>query len=260
MSNLSSILNQKKVFLPFLTCGDPDCETTAANILALAESGADAVILGIPFSDPTAEGSLIQCANIRALAGGATTDRIFKMAEEIRNEISIPLIFMTYANVVFSYGMERFCKRCESLGIEGLIIPDVPFEEKEEFDVVCKSYQMDLISMIAPTSASRISKIASEANGFVFAVSGLGVSDEQSKMQATIEQTVSEIKVHTNIPCIVGFGIQTPAQAAYMTGFADGVIADTAFTEIVAKYGKDSTPYVKEFAHSMIAAIQNTIE
>lgn len=256
MSKLSTALGQQKAFLPFLTCGDPDLNTTIKLAKVLAEKGADALILGIPFSDPTAEGAVIQTANIRALTGGATTDRIFEAVKKIRKVVSIPLVFQTYANVVFSYGIERFVKTSADLGIDGLIVPDVPFEEKEEFDVVCKANDTDFISMIAPTSASRISMIASAAEGFVYAVSGLGVSDEQAKMQASIEDTVSAIQSSSNLPCIVGVGISTTEQASYMTVFADGVIVDTAITELVAAHGSESVPYVAELAEKFVKAIR----
>lgn len=255
MSKLSVALGQQKAFLPFLTCGDPDLNTTVKLAKTLADNGANAIILGIPFSDPTAEGAMIQTASIRALKGGATTDRIFEIVKTIRKEVEIPLVFQTYANVVFSYGIERFMKTCADLGVDGVIIPDVSFEEKEEFNGACRANGIDFISMIAPTSASRISKIAKAASGFVYAVSGLGVSEEQAKMQAPIEETVEKIHADSKIPCIIGVGICTVEQAAYMTSFADGVIVDTAITELVAKYGSDSVQYVADFAASMAKAI-----
>ena len=176
MSNIQKAFENKKAFIPFITCGDPDLETTEALVCALEEAGASLIELGIPFSDPTAEGPVIQGANIRALSGGVTTDKIFQMVERIRRRTQIPLVFMTYANVVFSYGTERFIRRASQIGMDGLILPDVPFEEKEEFGSVCRNYGLDLISLIAPTSLERIRNIAKEASGFVYCVSSLGVT------------------------------------------------------------------------------------
>ena len=133
MSKIKSAFENGKAFIPFITCGDPDLETTEKVVRAAAENGADLIELGIPFSDPTAEGPIIQGANMRALANGTTTDRIFDMVKSIRKDINIPMVFMTYANVVFSYGAEKFISICNQIGIDGLILPDLPFEEKDEF-------------------------------------------------------------------------------------------------------------------------------
>ena len=176
MSRIQEAFIGKKAFIPFITCGDPDLETTEKLVYAMEEAGAALIELGIPFSDPTAEGPVIQAANLRALSGGVTTDKIFEMVEKIRRKTQIPLVFMTYANVVFSRGTENFVKRAAEIGIDGLILPDVPYEEKEEFDSVCRKYGLDLISLIAPTSHERIRMIAEKASGFVYCVSSLGVT------------------------------------------------------------------------------------
>ena len=202
-----------KAFIPFITCGDPSLEVTEQLVYAMEEAGANLIELGIPFSDPTAEGPVIQAANIRALSGGVTTDKIFAMVEKIRKNTQIPMVFMTYANVVFSYGTERFIKKASELGMDGLILPDVPYEEKEEFDSVCKKYDMDLISLIAPTSHERISMIAKEASGFVYCVSSLGVTGTRSEITTDIGAMVKLVKKSKDIPCEVGFGISTPEQA-----------------------------------------------
>ena len=174
MSNIAKAFEKGKAFIPFITCGDPSLEATEKIVYAMEEAGADLIELGIPFSDPTAEGPVIQEANIRALSGGVTTDKIFDMVVKIRKNTKIPMVFMTYANVVFSYGTERFVKKAAEIGMDGLILPDVPFEEKEEFDCVCRKYGLDLISLIAPTSHDRIRMIAKEASGFVYCVSSSG--------------------------------------------------------------------------------------
>lgn len=199
-----------KAFISFITCGDPSLEVTEQLVYAMEEAGADLIELGIPFSDPTAEGPVIQAANVRALSGGVTTDKVFAMVEKIRKNSSIPMVFMTYANVVFSYGTERFVKKAAEVGMDGLILPDVPFEEKEEFDGICKEYGLDLISLIAPTSHERISMIAKEAQGFVYCVSSLGVTGMRSQITTDIGAMVDLVKKVKDIPCAVGFGISNP--------------------------------------------------
>ena len=176
MSDLARAFDHGKAFIAFLTCGDPDLETTAAAVRAAAQNGADLIELGIPFSDPTAEGPVIQAANLRALQSGVTTDKIFDLVRELRRGVTIPMVFMTYANVVFSYGTERFLSNCRDIGIDGLILPDVPYEEKEEFLPACRKYDVDFVSLIAPTSENRIAMIAREAEGFLYIVSSLGAS------------------------------------------------------------------------------------
>lgn len=240
-----------KAFIPFITCGDPSLEVTEQLVYAMEEAGANLIELGIPFSDPTAEGPVIQEANIRALSGGVTTDKVFAMVEKIRKNTQIPMVFMTYANVVFSYGTERFIKKASELGMDGLILPDVPYEEKEEFDSVCKKYDMDLISLIAPTSHERISMIAKEASGFVYCVSSLGVTGTRSEITTDIGAMVELVKKAKDIPCAVGFGISTPEQAKKMAGLSDGAIVGSAIVKLCGKHGKDAVPYVKEYVKSM---------
>ena len=149
MNKIRSAFENKKAFIPFITCGDPDLETSEKLIKAAEENGADLIELGIPFSDPTAEGPVIQAANIRALSAGTTTDKVFDMVKRVRENVKVPLVFMTYANVVFSYGAERFIATCAKVGIDGLILPDVPFEEKEDFAPLCAQYGLDYTSNAA---------------------------------------------------------------------------------------------------------------
>jgi len=245
-----------KAFIPFITCGDPSLEVTERLVYTLEEAGADLIELGIPFSDPTAEGPVIQAANVRALSGGVTTDRIFSMVEKIRKKTSIPMVFMTYANVVFSYGTERFVKKAAELGMDGLILPDVPFEEKEEFDSVCRAYGLDLISLIAPTSHERITKIAKEAQGFVYCVSSLGVTGMRSSITTDIGSMVRLVKAAKDIPCAVGFGISTPEQAKKMAGQSDGAIVGSAIVKLCGQYGKDCVPYVAAYVKEMKDALR----
>lgn len=251
MSNIRKAFENGKAFIPFITCGDPDLATTAEIVRSAVRAGADLIELGIPFSDPTAEGPVIQGANIRALAGGITTDKVFELVENLRKDVKIPLVFMTYANVVFSYGAEKFMKRCQETGIDGIILPDLPFEEKKEFSEVAKKYGIDMISLIAPTSENRISMIAKEAEGFIYIVSSLGVTGVRSEINTDISRIVEIIRQNTDIPCAVGFGISEPRQAQKMAGISDGAIVGSAIIKIMEQYGKDSPYYVGEYVRLM---------
>lgn len=256
MSRIGQAFAKGKAFIPFLTCGDPDLETTQQLVRAMASNGADLIELGIPFSDPTAEGPVIQEANLRALNGGVTTDRIFAMVERLRQDVTVPLVFMTYANVVFSYGTERFLSACARIGMDGLILPDIPFEEKEEFDSVCGQYGLDLISLIAPTSRERIAKIAGEASGFLYVVSSLGVTGVRKEITTDIGAMVEEIRRNTDLPCAVGFGISTPEQAKTMARQADGVIIGSAIVRLVAQYGREAVNPVAAYVRSIKESIR----
>lgn len=258
MSNIKKAFENGKAFIPFITCGDPDLETTEKVVYAMEEAGADLIELGIPFSDPTAEGPVIQEANIRALNGKdkVTTDKVFELVVKLRKKVKVPMVFMTYANVVFSYGSEKFIARCKEVGIDGLILPDIPFEEKEEFDPICKQYGLDLVSLIAPTSHERISMIAKEANGFVYCVSSLGVTGTRTEITTNVGEMVELVKKTKDIPCAIGFGISTPEQAAKMAGYADGVIVGSAIVKIIARYGADAAEPVYDYVKSMKDAIR----
>ena len=255
MSRIRDAFQNGKAFIPFITCGDPDLETTGAAVRAAVENGADLIELGIPFSDPTAEGPVIQGANLRALAGGVRTEQIFSFVRELRKDIQVPMVFMTYANVVFSYGADRFISTCRDVGIDGLILPDLPFEEKEEFLPLCHRYGVDLISLIAPTSMDRISMIAREAEGFLYIVSSLGVTGTRSEITTDLASIIKVVRENTDIPCAIGFGISTPAQAAAMAELADGVIVGSAIIKILEQYGKDAPPRIGDFVGLMKRAI-----
>lgn len=256
MSNIGKAFENGKAFIPFITCGDPDLETTAAAVKAMVENGADLIELGIPFSDPTAEGPVIQGANIRALSGGITTDKIFEFVKELRRDVTIPMVFMTYANVVFSYGAERFISTCKDIGIDGLILPDLPYEEKEEFLSICHKYGVNLVSLIAPTSENRIAMIAKEAEGFLYIVSSLGVTGTRSEIKTDLASIVKVVRQNTSIPCAIGFGISTPQQAKKMADISDGAIVGSAIIKLIEKYGKDSPKYVGEYVKSIKDAIR----
>ncbi|MDE6538905.1 MAG: tryptophan synthase subunit alpha [Ruminococcus sp.] len=256
MSNIKKAFENGKAFIPFITCGDPDLETTGKVVREAVANGADLIELGIPFSDPTAEGVVIQGANIRALSGGVTTDKIFDFVAELRKDVKIPMVFMTYANVVFSYGAERFMKKCVETGMDGIILPDIPFEEKGEFTEISKKYGIEMISLVAPTSENRIAMIAKEAEGFIYVVSSLGVTGTRSEITTNIGDIVSVIRENTDVPCAVGFGISNPEQAKKMAGLSDGAIVGSAIIKIIEKYGKDSPKYVGEYIKSMKDAIR----
>lgn len=257
MTKLADAFKNGKAFVAFITCGDPTLENTAKIVREAVRAGADLIELGIPFSDPTAEGPVIQGANVRALAGGVTTDKIFDLVVDLRKDVKVPMLFMTYANVVFSYGIDRFCAKCAEVGINGMILPDVPFEEKEEFAPICRKYDLDFVSLIAPTSADRIAKIAASAEGFVYCVSSLGVTGMRSNITTDIGAMVKLVReANPNIPCAIGFGISTPEQAAKMAKEADGVIVGSAIVNRVAEYGLEAAPVVYEYVKSMKDAIR----
>lgn len=249
MNKLNNAFEKRKAFIPFITAGDPNLETTEKVILAMAEVGADLIEIGIPFSDPVAEGLVIQKADERALASGTTTDKIFDMVKSVRTKTDIPLAFVTYINPIFVYGSERFIKNSKACGIDALIVPDLPFEEKDELSEICKANSIQLISFAAPTSQERVTAIAKEAEGFVYVLSSHDFEN--------IGEMVKLIKQTKDIPCTVGFGISTPEQAANMAKLSDGVIVENAVVSIIEKYGKDSVMPVADYVKEMADAVHN---
>ena len=251
MSKIAEAFNHGKAFIPFLTAGDPDLGKTEEFILEMERSGADLIEIGIPFSDPIAEGIVIQEADIRALASGTTTDKIFDMVAKVRPQVRIPLVFMTYLNPVFHYGYERFFGRCQEAGIDGIIIPDLPFEEKGELDDIAAAHGVDLISMIAPTSEERIQKIAAEAKGFLYVVSSMGVTGVRSEITTDLGAILENIRKATDVPACVGFGINTPEQAAEIAGIADGVIVGSAIVRLAEQYGGHAAEHIGAYVRKM---------
>lgn len=252
-----------KAFIPFITCGDPNLETTKAIVRGLVEAGANIIELGIPFSDPTAEGPVIQEANIRALTAGTNTDKIFAMVEQLRQgsdggaPVTVPLLFMTYANVVFHYGTDRFCARAAEVGADGIILPDVPFEEKAEFAQACKAHNLAFISLIAPTSDARIQMIAREAEGFIYLVSSMGVTGTRSEFTTDLDAIVAKIREVSHTPVAIGFGISNGQQAAEMAAKADGAIVGSAIVKVVAQHGTFAPAEVSKFAEELAAAVHS---
>lgn len=257
MSRISEAFEREKAFIAFVTGGDPDIETTEELIPKMAEAGADIIEIGIPFSDPIAEGIVIQEADVRALKADTTTDKLFDMVARVREKTQVPLVFMTYMNPVYTYGTGRFMKKCAEVGIDGVIIPDVPFEEREEVSGACKEADVDLISMIAPTSKERIHMIANEAGGFLYCVSSLGVTGVRNKITTDINTMVEQVHQVSDIPCAIGFGIATPEQAYEMAKVADGVIVGSAIVKLIAQHGKKSIEPVCQYIQAMKKAIRN---
>jgi len=256
MSRTAKAFQNGKAFIGFLTGGDPSIEKSKEFILQMAAGGADLIEIGIPFSDPVAEGQVIQKANIRALSAGVTTDKIFDLAASVRKETDIPLVFLTYLNPVFQYGYDRFFARCRTLGIDGIIIPDLPFEEKGELAGYAQQHDVDLISLIAPTSEQRIKKIAVDASGFLYVVSSMGVTGMRSEIRTDLKRIIDTAREASEIPVAVGFGINTPDQAKKISGMADGVIVGSAIVKIIETYGSEAGPYIYEYVKSMKSAIK----
>ena len=256
MSRIREAFQKEKAFIPFMTAGDPDLETTKKAIREAVLCGADLIEIGIPFSDPTAEGPVIQEANLRALSNRITTDDIFAMVEDLRRDVTIPLVFMTYANVVYSYGITRFAERCSAVGMDGLILPDVPYEEKEEFAPAFRERGIDFISMIAPTSEERIKQIAADAEGFLYIVSSLGVTGTRTSITTDLSSMVAKVRKATDLPCAIGFGISTPEQAKEMAALSDGAIVGSAIVKLFARYGTDAPEKAGEFIRTMKEAVR----
>lgn len=255
MNKLASAFQHGKALIPYFTCGDPNLETTAAALQAAEANGADLVVLGIPFSDPTAEGPVLQGASLRALAGGATTDKIFQTLRSARQQVHIPLVFMTYANVVFSYGGEAFFAACEELGVEGLILADLPFEEKGEFQDLSRAHGVALISILAPTSAQRIARIAREAEGFLCLMAGLELGEDLQTAAQRLAEQVAAVRTCTSVPCVVGFGVTDGRAVETFARLADGVVVDTPMVRLLEQYGKGAPEQVAACVQRLKASI-----
>ncbi len=256
MSKIRQAFENGKAFIPFLTAGDPSADKTVEFILEMIRAGADLIEIGIPFSDPTAEGPVIQAANVRALRAGITTDGVFEIVRKVRAQSQIPIVFLTYLNPVFHYGYDAFLRKCKELSVDGIICPDLPYEEKHELSDVAAKYDVDIISLIAPTSKSRIRTIAKEATGYIYVVSSMGVTGVRSEITTDIGQIVDSIKQVTDVPCAVGFGISTPEQAAKMASLSDGAIVGSAIVKIIEKYGEDAAPHVYDYVKTMKDALR----
>lgn len=231
MSSIAQAFSKAKAFIPFITCGDPNLAFSEKAIYTLAENGADIIELGIPFSDPVAEGGVIQKATARALESGTSVEDVFRLVAKVRTKSSVPLVLMTYANIVFSYGSKEFFAKARELGVNGVILPDVPYEEREEFARFAQG--IDLIPLIAPTSNDRIAMLATNAQGFIYCVSSLGVTGVRENIPSN-ESIIARIKQASSTPVAVGFGISTPDQVREIARYADGVIIGSAVVSICA--------------------------
>lgn len=252
---INDAFSNGKAFIGFLTAGDPTIEKTVEYVLAMEEAGCDLIEIGIPFSDPVAEGPVIQEANQRALKNNTNTDDVFDAIEKIRQKSDVPLVFLTYINPVFYYGYEKFFKKCKELNVNGIISPDLPYDEKEEILEIAGKYDVDIISLIAPTSSERIKMIASDTTGFIYVVSSMGVTGMRSEIKTDLKSIISDIKEVSNVPTAVGFGINTPEQAANISKIADGVIVGSAIVNIVGEHGENAAEPIKEYVKSMKDAI-----
>lgn len=259
MSRVTELFKNQKAFIPFITAGDPSLDVTERLVPAMALAGADLIEIGIPFSDPVAEGTVIQEADERALRAGTTTDKLFESVKKIRQKTAVPLAFMSYYNPLFVYGVRRFAEQSANCGIDALIVPDMPFEEKQELLPACKQYGLDFISLIAPTSKERIRQIAAEAQGFLYCISSLGVTGVRSEITTDIGEMVSLAKEAKDIPCAIGFGISTPAQARQMAALADGVIVGSAIVKLIAQYGDQCIGPVCDYTASMKKAVASSV-
>lgn len=257
MTRIKSAFDHKKAFIGFVTAGDPSLDKTEEFVLEMERAGAGLVELGVPFSDPIAEGPVIQEANIRALSAGCTTDRLFDMVRRLREKTEIPLVLLAYLNTLYKYGYEKFCAGCEEAGIDGVIIPDMPFEEKGELTEAASSHNIAVISLIAPTSQQRIQKIAREAEGFIYVVSSMGVTGVRSEITTDVESIVKLIRQVTETPAAVGFGINTKEQVNHYSSIADGAIIGSAIVKIVAEYGEEAGPHIYQYVSEMVGGLAN---
>lgn len=256
MNKISDAFNNGKAFIGFVTAGDPDLNTSKEILLSMSKGGCDLIEVGIPFSDPIAEGPVIQDANIRALKNNVTTDDVFALTKSVSQEVDTPMVFMTYLNVLFKYGYDKFSQKAKNSGICGVIIPDLPYEEKDELQSVAKKYGIEVVSLVAPTSEDRIKMIAADAEGFIYTVSSMGVTGVRSEIKTDLESITKAIKEVTDVPVAIGFGINTPEQAKKYSHIADGVIVGSAIVKLVAEHKTDAPKYIYEYVKSMKDAIR----
>lgn len=255
MSQLADVFQNNKAFIPFVVAGDPDADTTVNAVVEMAQAGADIVELGIPFSDPVADGPVIQAGDLRAFAGGITVTGVFDIVARIRKQTTVPLVFLTYANIPFKYGYDAFCQRCAALGVYGLVIPDLPLEAQDEIRPSAAKYGVDLIELIALTSGDRIPQLAAQAEGFIYVVSSEGVTGEREAFDTRLSELVQTIRQYTTVPTAIGFGIHTPAQAHEMAAIADGVIIGSAIVDQVAQLGGQAPAAIGDYTRAIKQAV-----
>ncbi|MGL5042714.1 MAG: tryptophan synthase subunit alpha [Culicoidibacterales bacterium] len=257
MNKIAKAFTNKKAFISFLTAGDPDIKTTEKCILALVEGGCDLIEIGIPFSDPIAEGPVIERANERALAAGTLLPKVFELVRNVRLKTDVPLVFLTYINPIFVYGGQKFFLEAKAAGIDGIIIPDLPFEELGELATFAQAVDIPIISLVAPTSNQRIPLLVKESKGFVYLVSSMGVTGVRSTLSADLASTIATIRANTKTPIAIGFGIATPEQVSQLKQFSDGVIIGSAIVKIIEKHGENAPLFLLEYAHSIRRALDS---
>lgn len=257
MSKISEALKNKKSYVGFLTAGDPSIEKTEEFIIEMEKAGASVIEIGIPFSDPIAEGPIVQDANVRALSapGGCTTDMVFDMVESVNKKVSTPIVFLTYLNPVFTYGYEKFCAKCKETGVSGVMIPDMPFEERGELEPIMKEYGIELISLVAPANDERIKMIAKNATGYIYVLPSREIIGDSDKVVANVEKMISVIREVTDVPVVTEFEIDSIEQAIKYSKVTDGIIAGNSIVKIIEKYKKDAGKPVNEYIKSIVNRI-----
>lgn len=256
MNKIAEAFQNQKAFITYLMAGDPNLDQSAENILAAQEAGADLIEIGIPFTDPIAEGPVVENASVRALSAGVRLNNVFDMVATLKDKVHVPLVFMTYLNPVFVYGYDNFFAKCQEIGIVGIIIPDLPFEEQDEVKVVAKKYGVAVITLVAPTSEDRVAEIARQAEGFIYLVSSMGVTGVRSNITTDISAIVEAIRAVSDIPVAVGFGINQPSQVKDIAAVSDGVIVGSGIVRLVEEHGTEAKPYIYDYVHEMQGALR----
>ncbi|MBQ2956536.1 MAG: tryptophan synthase subunit alpha [Clostridia bacterium] len=254
MSKLKEAFLNGKTLAPFITCGDPNLQATAASIREAVKSGAKLIVLGIPFSDPTAEAPLLQEASIRALKGGVNTDKVFAFMKELRETVSVPVVFVTYANVVFSYGVDRFMENCDKSGVNGLMIPDLPYEERGDFLPECKKCGIELVTQLALNSDNRIEMIAKDAGEMICLTAKIAAGSTFDEALTKLKETIERIRKASGAPCLIDFDLDDADQVRKVVGLADGILISSAIVRLQAKYGDEASKYIGECVEALSKA------
>lgn len=257
IDNKFNQLKDKKALITFITAGDPNLETTEKLIIEMEKAGADIIEIGVPFSDPVAEGSIISRASERSLLMGTNLNKIFEMVKRVREKTQIPLLLMLYINSIFKFGKDEFFSLCKKNGIDGVIVPDLPFEERIEIEKEAEKEEIYIINLVAPTSKNRIEKIAKNSKGFLYCVSSLGVTGVRNSFNTNFNEMFDEIKKHSKTKTALGFGISTSEQVKQLKNYADGIIIGSAIVEIIEKYGKNCVLKVVDFIKNIRNSLDN---
>ncbi|QQK08112.1 tryptophan synthase subunit alpha [Miniphocaeibacter halophilus] len=255
MNRIEEALKDKKSFIGYITAGHPTIDISEKVIYKMVEAGTDLIEIGIPFSDPNAEGEVIHNANIKALKNGMKIEKAFDLVETVRKKVNVPIVFLTYCNPVFKYGYDEFFKKCKEVGADGIIVPDLPFEERDEMKVFADKYGIIMITLVPPVSKNRIEMLAKDAKGFAYLVSSMGLAGVRKKFPDGVKEFAKFVKENTNIPILIGFGIENEEQIKEMSEISDGIILDSAIVNIIEESGEEAPEKVFKF----IKEIKNTI-